>query len=62
MAQLPAGALLQFCSCTHALHCACSFTGESMDPEQTLLYAYYADGKAEPTFLYPKFALKEEKC
>ena len=33
-----------------------------MDPDQTLIYAYYSDGATNPTFLYPKFALQEEKC
>ena len=33
-----------------------------MDPDQTLIYAYYSDGATNPTFLYPRFALKEEKC
>lgn len=41
---------------------ACSFTGESMDPDATLVYAYYRDGASEPTFLYPKYAMEEMKC
>ena len=32
----------------------CSFTGESMDPEATMAYAYYAEGASTPTFLFPK--------
>ena len=39
-----------------------SFTSESMDPESTMVYAYYKEGSSNPTFLYPKYALKEEKC
>eukprot|EP00891_Asterochloris_glomerata_P000902 jgi/Astpho2/902/Aster-x0975 len=38
------------------------FTGESMDPEATMAYAYYAEGASTPTFLFPKYALKEQKC
>jgi hypothetical protein len=33
-----------------------------MDPESTMVYAYYDEGSSSPTFLYPKYALKEEKC
>lgn len=32
----------------------CSFTSESMDPESTMVYAYYKEGSSSPTFLYPK--------
>ena len=32
----------------------CSFTSESMDPEATMVYAYYKEGASQPTFLYPK--------
>lgn len=39
----------------------CSFMGESTDPEGTLVYAYYSEGAENPTFLYPKYALKERK-
>ena len=39
-----------------------SFTSESMDPDTTMVYAYYKEGSSSPTFLYPKYALKEEKC
>ena len=38
------------------------FTGESMDPESTLCYAYYKDGNANPTFLFCKYAMDEIKC
>jgi len=38
------------------------FVGESLDPEGTMCFAYYADGAANPTFLYPKYAMKEVKC
>jgi hypothetical protein len=37
------------------------FLGESLDPEGTMVYAYYKDGGASPTFLYPKYALLEQK-
>ena len=40
----------------------CSFTTEGMDPETTMIYAYYKEGSSSPTFLYPLYALKEEKC
>lgn len=39
----------------------CSFLGESMDPDSTMVYAYYKEGAAQPTFLYPKYALKGVK-
>ncbi len=42
--------------------CDCSFSGESMDPDGTLAYAYYKEGASQPTFLFPKYALKEQKC
>lgn len=38
------------------------FSGESMDPDATLAYAFYPDGAADPTFLFPKFALAAMKC
>ncbi|KAL3132522.1 hypothetical protein ABBQ32_009065 [Trebouxia sp. C0010 RCD-2024] len=38
------------------------FSGESMDPDGTLAYAYYKEGASQPTFLFPKFALKGTKC
>lgn len=40
----------------------CSFTGESMDPDGSLAYAYYKEGASQPTFLFPKYALKGTKC
>ena len=40
----------------------CSFTGESMDPDGSLAFAYYKEGASQPTFLFPKYALKEAKC
>lgn len=33
-----------------------------MDPDSTMVYAYYKEGSSNPTFIYPKYALKEEKC
>lgn len=39
-----------------------SFTTESMDPDATMIYAYYKEGSSNPTFLYPVYALKAEKC
>lgn len=42
--------------------CFCSFTGESMDLEGTMAYAYYKDGAENPTFLFPVYALEEMKC
>ena len=33
-----------------------------MDQEATLVFAYYKDGSADPTFLFPKYALQEVKC
>lgn len=38
------------------------FSGESMDPDGTLAYAYYKEGASQPTFLFPKYALKASKC
>ena len=40
----------------------CSFTTESMDPDATMIYAYYKEGSSNPTFLYPVYALRAEKC
>jgi hypothetical protein len=37
------------------------FTGESMDPESTMVYAYYKEGAENPTFLFPKAAMHEVK-
>ena len=38
-----------------------SFLGESMDPESTMVYAYYKDGGSSPTFLFCKYALDAVK-
>eukprot|EP00803_Ostreobium_quekettii_P002308 evm.model.scf_2411.4 EVM.evm.TU.scf_2411.4 scf_2411:15065-16788(+) len=38
------------------------FTGESMDSDATLVYAYYKEGASNPTFLFPRYALDEMKC
>lgn len=40
----------------------CSFLGESLDSDGSMVFAYYKEGAANPTFLFPKYALKEEKC
>jgi hypothetical protein len=40
----------------------CSFVGESMKDDGTMAFAYYKDGKSDPTFLYFGDALKEVKC
>jgi Translationally controlled tumour protein len=40
----------------------CSFVGESMKDDGTMVFAYYKDGKSDPTFLYFGDALKEVKC
>ena len=40
----------------------CSFVGESMKDDSSLVFAYYKDGKSDPTFLYFSDALKEVKC
>lgn len=40
----------------------CSFVGESMGDDACLVFAYYKDGAADPTFLYFAYALKEVKC
>lgn len=37
------------------------FTGESMDPESTMVFAYYKEGATNPTFLFPKAAMHEVK-
>ena len=39
----------------------CSFFGESMDTESTLCFAYYKDGASDPTFVFFKHSLKEQK-
>eukprot|EP00884_Botryococcus_braunii_P017534 jgi/Botrbrau1/4464/Bobra.0348s0047.3 len=38
------------------------FIGESAEPDGTLVYAYYKDGATNPTFLFPAYALVEQKC
>ncbi|KAJ6719837.1 TRANSLATIONALLY CONTROLLED TUMOR PROTEIN-RELATED [Salix viminalis] len=38
------------------------FVGESMHDDGCLVFAYYKDGAADPTFLYFALALKEVKC
>jgi hypothetical protein len=38
------------------------FTGPSMDPDATMVFAYYKEGAAAPTFVFFKDALKEIKC
>lgn len=38
------------------------FVGESMQDDASLVFAYYKEGKSDPTFLYFKDALKEVKC
>ena len=38
------------------------FTGPSMDPDATMVFAYYKEGASAPTFIYFKDALKEIKC
>jgi len=38
------------------------FVGESMADDSVLVFAYYKDGAADPTFIYFPHALKEVKC
>jgi hypothetical protein len=38
------------------------FVGESMKDDGTMVFAYYKEGKTDPTFLYFGDALKEVKC
>ncbi|XP_062108656.1 translationally-controlled tumor protein homolog [Humulus lupulus] len=38
------------------------FVGESMHDDGCLVFAYYKDGCADPTFLYFAHGLKEVKC
>mmetsp|Transcript_8618 Transcript_8618/g.23379 ORF Transcript_8618/g.23379 Transcript_8618/m.23379 type:complete len:168 (+) Transcript_8618:81-584(+) len=38
------------------------FTGPSMDPDATMVFAYYKEGAAAPTFVYFLDALNEVKC
>jgi hypothetical protein len=42
--------------------CGASFVDESMKDDNSLVFAYYKDGAANPTFLYFGDALKEVKC
>lgn len=42
--------------------CAGSFVGESMHDDGALVFAYYKEGSADPTFLYIAPGLKEIKC
>ncbi|GAQ83412.1 translationally controlled tumor protein [Klebsormidium nitens] len=38
------------------------FTGESMNLDAALVFAYYEDGATDPIFIYFKDGLKEVKC
>jgi hypothetical protein len=38
------------------------FVGESMKDDSSTVFAYYKEGKTDPTFLYFADALKEVKC
>ncbi|CAH1415074.1 translationally-controlled tumor protein homolog [Lactuca sativa] len=38
------------------------FVGEGMHDDSTIVFAYYKDGAADPTFLYFGVGLKEVKC
>jgi hypothetical protein len=38
------------------------FVDESMHDDGSLVFAYYKDGAADPTFLYFAYALKKFKC
>ncbi len=40
----------------------CSFVGEAMKDDGTMVFAYYKEGSTDPTFLYFGDALKEVKC
>ncbi|GKA04115.1 translationally-controlled tumor protein [Tanacetum coccineum] len=39
-----------------------NFVGESMHGDSSIVFAYYKDGAADPTFLYFSVGLKEVKC
>lgn len=41
---------------------SCSFVGESMHDDSSLVFAYYKEGATDPTFLYFSCGLKEVKC
>ncbi|MDK0764186.1 translationally-controlled tumor protein, partial [Clostridium perfringens] len=38
------------------------FVGESMHDDGSVVFAYYKDGAADPTFLYFAYGLQEVKC
>mmetsp|Transcript_10985 Transcript_10985/g.15829 ORF Transcript_10985/g.15829 Transcript_10985/m.15829 type:complete len:184 (-) Transcript_10985:163-714(-) len=38
------------------------YTTASMDPEGSMVYAYYKDGASNPTFVYIVAGMVEEKC
>ncbi|KAF7053540.1 hypothetical protein CFC21_061436, partial [Triticum aestivum] len=38
------------------------FVGESMHDDGGVVFAYYKEGAADPTFLYFAHGLKEVKC
>ena len=40
----------------------CSFVGEGMHDDSTIVFAYYKEGATNPTFLYFAHGLKEVKC
>ena len=46
----------------HCVHLPRSFLGESGEPDASLAFAYYKEGASDPTFLFFKYALNEEKC
>eukprot|EP00549_Striatella_unipunctata_P016534 CAMPEP_0118700402 /NCGR_PEP_ID=MMETSP0800-20121206/16556_1 /TAXON_ID=210618 ORGANISM="Striatella unipunctata, Strain CCMP2910" /NCGR_SAMPLE_ID=MMETSP0800 /ASSEMBLY_ACC=CAM_ASM_000638 /LENGTH=182 /DNA_ID=CAMNT_0006600969 /DNA_START=114 /DNA_END=662 /DNA_ORIENTATION=- len=38
------------------------YTSASMDPDGSMAFAYYGEGKMTPTFVFIKAAMLEEKC
>lgn len=40
----------------------CSFVGEGMHDDGTMVFAYYKEGATDPTFIYIAYGLKEVKC
>jgi hypothetical protein len=40
----------------------CNFVGENMKDDSSIVFAYYKEGKTNPTFLYFVDALKKIKC
>eukprot|EP01018_Ginkgo_biloba_P018004 Gb_01285 [translate_table: standard] len=38
------------------------FVGESMKDDGTMVFAFYKEGKTDPTFIYFRDSLKEVKC